>query len=328
MEYKKATESDIESVFELVQATIREVYPKYYPKEVVDFFCELHNRQNIEKDIAAGVLGVLWNEDGRIVGTGSYKGNHITRVYVTPEQQGLGYGSYIMQCLEEIIEKTYDTAELDASLPACMLYEKRGYRTLCHEKWPVENGAVLVYEVMEKRLRDGGSILAKNKSGWSLLEHLNIKEEEIGNYENVTGAFAIVTVDGQFLIGYNKWRKQWEFPAGGIEPGETARQAAIRELFEETHQRAAELTFKGISRMQRPNGELCYQAVFVGTVEQPEPFVSTKEDEMCEIMLWDLKQDIGYVDECDLKIAEMVCAGEKIIAQRGEMRYDKKSNRK
>ena len=32
-------------------------------------------------------------------------------------------------------------------------------------------------------------MLAKNKSGWILLEHLNIKEEEIGNYENVTGAF-------------------------------------------------------------------------------------------------------------------------------------------
>ena len=150
-------------------------------------------------------------------------------------------------------------------------------------------------------------MLAKNKSGWILLEHLNIKEKEIGNYENVTGAFAIVTVDGQYLIGYNKWRQQWEFCGGGIESGETAREAAMRELFEETHQRATELEFKGISCMQRPNGELCYQAVFTGTVERITPFVVTNEDEMSDIMLWDLKQDIGYVDECDLKIVEMVC---------------------
>ena len=150
-------------------------------------------------------------------------------------------------------------------------------------------------------------MLAKNKSGWTLLEHLNIKEEEIGNYEKVTGAFAIVTVDGQYIIGYNKWRQQWEFCGGGIEQGETARDAALRELFEETHQRASELTFCGISRMQRPNGEFCYQAVFTGTVERFEPFVATDEDEMSDIMLWDLKRDIGYVDECDLKIVEMVC---------------------
>lgn len=42
-----------------------------------------------------------------------------------------------------------------------------------------------------------------------------------------------------------------------------------------------------------------------------ESFVQTDEDEMSDIMLWDLKQDIGYVDECDLKIVEMVCAEEK-----------------
>lgn len=150
-------------------------------------------------------------------------------------------------------------------------------------------------------------MLAKNKSGWILLEHLDITEEEIVNYEKVTGAFAIVTVDGQYIIGYNKWRQQWEFCGGGIEPGETAREAAIRELFEETHQRVTELVFKGISRMQRPNGEFCYQAVFTGVVERLEPFEATDEDEMSDIMLWDLKQDIGYVDECDLKIVEMVC---------------------
>lgn len=153
MEYRTATEQDIEPVFNLVQMTIKEVYPKYYPKEVVDFFCELHSKENIEKDIVAGVLGVLWNENGMAIGTGSYKENHITRVYVTPEMQGHGYGSFIMQCLEEKITQEYETAELDASLPACMLYEKRGYKTVTHGKCPVENGVVLVYEVMEKKLR-------------------------------------------------------------------------------------------------------------------------------------------------------------------------------
>ncbi len=57
-----------------------------------------------------------------------------------------------MQCLEDEISLNYDTVYLDSSLPASRLYEKRGYHTLKHEQWKVENGVILVYEVMEKSL--------------------------------------------------------------------------------------------------------------------------------------------------------------------------------
>ena len=51
MEYIKAIEKDLDAVWELVQETIKTVYPKYYPAEVVDFFCEHHCKDNIAKDI-------------------------------------------------------------------------------------------------------------------------------------------------------------------------------------------------------------------------------------------------------------------------------------
>ena len=38
MEYVKATEKDLEQISMLVKDTIQEIYPKYYPQEVVDFF--------------------------------------------------------------------------------------------------------------------------------------------------------------------------------------------------------------------------------------------------------------------------------------------------
>ena len=100
MQYRKATEQDLDQIVTLVQDTIKTVYPKYYPKEVVDFFCEHHCRENILNDVKAGVVGVLL-VDGEIVGTGCYRDNHITRVYVNPACQKQGFGSYIMQCLEE-----------------------------------------------------------------------------------------------------------------------------------------------------------------------------------------------------------------------------------
>lgn len=154
MKYILAQKSDTKLVFDIVQRTIKTIYPKYYPQEVVKFFCELHNLENIEKDICGGFVGLL--KDGEhFVGTGCHKENHITRVYVLPEFQGKGYGTYIMNWLEEEISKIHKKAFLDASLPASHMYEKRGYVTIEHCNWEVDNGVILVYDVMEKELFNG-----------------------------------------------------------------------------------------------------------------------------------------------------------------------------
>ena len=50
-EYILAKTADIETVFNIVQNSIKTTYPKYYPKEVVEFFSNLHSRENILKDI-------------------------------------------------------------------------------------------------------------------------------------------------------------------------------------------------------------------------------------------------------------------------------------
>lgn len=148
-------------------------------------------------------------------------------------------------------------------------------------------------------------MLAQNKSGWKLLEYLNVSEDRISDYENVTGAFAVIKVKGRYLIGFNSWRQQWEFPAGGIEKGETAREAAMRELFEETHQAHEDLRFAGLFKVRDSRGIIKYQAVFTGELSELQPFIHSEGDEMERICLWDLKEDIGYVDECDLKMVEM-----------------------
>lgn len=151
MKYIKADEQLNSKIYKLVQQTIKAVYPKYYPKEVVDFFCELHSLENISKEIKQQTVYALYDNDV-VVGTGCLSENHITRVYVLPEYQGKGYGTYIIEQLEKEIKKEYDTAILDASLPAVMLYEKLGYKTVNHNKYPVKNDVTLIYEVMEKKL--------------------------------------------------------------------------------------------------------------------------------------------------------------------------------
>lgn len=152
MKYITATSDMTDTVYNLLHTTIKMVYPKYYPQEVVDFFCEHHSKEHILDGINSGNMGVLMDGDV-IVGTGCFDGNHITGVYVLPSYQKQGCGSNIMNCLETEITKNFNKAILDASLPAACLYEKRGYKTVGHGIFELENDVKLVYEIMEKELK-------------------------------------------------------------------------------------------------------------------------------------------------------------------------------
>ena len=155
MQYRLAKPEDANAIYEIVQDTIKRVYPKYYLPEIVDMFCEYHNKENISEDIKNENTYVLL-ENSKIIGTGTIKENHITRVYVLPDFQGKGFGTYIMNQLETEIGKQHDRAELDASLPACRLYYNRAYQTIDHDIWECANGVIQVYEIMEKKLKTFG----------------------------------------------------------------------------------------------------------------------------------------------------------------------------
>ncbi len=171
IKYTKATLNNAEQVYALVQETIKAIYPNYYPQEVVDFFCNLHSKENITADIEMGYVNILYSGD-EIIGTGSVKDNHITRVFVLPQHQGQANGTFIMQCIETALMGKYDTAVIDSSLPACKFYEKHGYKTIKHESVNCENGKVLVYEVMEKQLpKTMGCSSCSNCGGCSGCSH-------------------------------------------------------------------------------------------------------------------------------------------------------------
>ena len=151
MEFKLSKNQDLEKVYSIVQETINVIYPKYYLKEIVDMFCEFHSRENIIKDIEAGNTYILL-ENEEIIGTGTKTENHITRVYILPEYQQKGYGTFIMKKLEEMIKENYDFVIIDASLPACRLYSHLGYQTVDHGIWECKNGVIQIYEIMKKQL--------------------------------------------------------------------------------------------------------------------------------------------------------------------------------
>jgi len=149
MNLKSATIENLEEIYFLVQETIQASYSKYYASGVVEFFKNHHSKENILADIEAGHIYVI-EENDQIVATGTLFGNHITRVFVKPQFQRKGYGTFILNNFETLILANHSSVEVDASLAAASMYEKRGYKTVRHETVDCENGAILVYEVMEK----------------------------------------------------------------------------------------------------------------------------------------------------------------------------------
>ncbi|WNB91195.1 NUDIX hydrolase [Bacillus sp. NEB1478] len=140
-----------------------------------------------------------------------------------------------------------------------------------------------------------------NNNHFQFLDFLSVEESEIEKFQRLAGSYAVISCEGKFLICYNKWRNQWELPAGKRERGETPKDCAARELYEETGQRVENLYFKGLLKVSnRSNGELKFNPVYYGDLESLQPFY--ENDEISSIMLWDTKKEIGYFDLIDLQV--------------------------
>ncbi|WP_404450697.1 NUDIX hydrolase [Virgibacillus necropolis] len=145
----------------------------------------------------------------------------------------------------------------------------------------------------------------KNKCGLQFLGFIKINETEIYQYQPVEGFFAVIRCKDKYLICFNKSRNQWELPAGRREKGETPKECAIRELYEETGQEVKDLTFKGLIKVRdNRNTFIKYNPVYFSTIRKLQPF--KENEETTQIKLWDTNEDIGYFDKVDLKILDYV----------------------
>lgn len=72
-----------------------------------------------------------------------------------------------------------------------------------------------------------------------------IDEAALSDNSLLTHCLAVVKIDGDYLMGWNKWRGRYEIFGGCIEKGETARDCIIRECGEELGLRDFEPVYLG-----------------------------------------------------------------------------------
>ncbi|GGY15472.1 DNA mismatch repair protein MutT [Streptomyces minutiscleroticus] len=109
------------------------------------------------------------------------------------------------------------------------------------------------------------------------------------------------------LLVFDRRRHEWELPGGIIEPAESPRQTASRELLEETGQEAdAPLWFAGYAKFTlQPDRRVEYGALFIGNVARPKPF--RDNEEVSAFRWWDPRGPLPEgTDSLDLHLARLV----------------------
>lgn len=87
----------------------------------------------------------------------------------------------------------------------------------------------------------------KAKNGAEIVDRIYVGENEaIGKYAKLNHALVIVKIEDDYLLGYHKWRNDWETFGGLIEEGESLRECIARECEEELGITDIEFEYLGI----------------------------------------------------------------------------------
>jgi 8-oxo-dGTP diphosphatase len=141
------------------------------------------------------------------------------------------------------------------------------------------------------------SIPVANRHGVVLHEMVDLREDQLEGPlpHPLTHALVVVRHAGRWLLLFNGFTQQWGLPGGVLEPGESARTCAERQLELETGQRAEELAYLGVMHVSFPPGRIEYGALFAAELGSMHPYAV--RDGAARLGLWDGREDIGEVNE-------------------------------
>lgn len=77
-------------------------------------------------------------------------------------------------------------------------------------------------------------MIVVDAKGNELIDIISVNEESVDKqYSPINHCLAVVKIENDYLMGWNKWRQNWEIFGGCRENGETLRECIVRECEEE-----------------------------------------------------------------------------------------------
>ena len=152
--FREYRASDLEAVLSLIHHTIDVSYSPVYPVRAIQFFKDFHSEAKIIERHQNGEI-LIFEKDGKVIGTGSLVGSDILGVFVHPRLQHQGYGKAIMKELEKkAVLNAVSEVVLSVSLPSRRFYESLGYKITGSYSTDVGEGQKLNYWEAKKELTE------------------------------------------------------------------------------------------------------------------------------------------------------------------------------
>lgn len=141
------------------------------------------------------------------------------------------------------------------------------------------------------------STIKSRLSGEVVVVYRDIESLEELDGHTVHGVHAYCFCGDELVIVYSDMKGYWTPPGGGVEPGETVKEAVVREVFEETNMHVLSQRIIGYQDISDPH-RITRQTRSVCIVEPIGPFVADADPEgdVMEIKLIDPKDVKQYFD--------------------------------
>jgi putative acetyltransferase len=150
---RRATADDAEAIATVHAASIRGLASGNYSSSQISAWSSGKEPQRYRDAMAAGESMWVAQHGNEVVGFGSWRGNELRAIYVSPEYARVGVGTQLLVAVESDARANgCRDLRLESSLNAVPFYRTHGWSEVSRATRTLRSGAVLECVVMEKAL--------------------------------------------------------------------------------------------------------------------------------------------------------------------------------